>query len=314
MQKIVIIHAGALGDFIMALPAMTALRVAYPGVSLRLVSRAHGLALATMAGLIERGIPFERSGIHRLFARGLEIPEALGAELQSADGIVSWYGFDDEAYFSALTAYGARVIIQPGLPPPGRSPHAADYLMETVMPFLPPGVPLPDAVPCVAITPAQREAAQALLPSPGGTEKPIRWIALHPGSGSPKKCWPGERFADLARALEAKGRQTVLIEGPADAPAFETFDARYGNGPAIRWRHAPLPGLAAALSLCERYVGNDSGITHLAAAVGVPTLALFGPTDPTVWGPRGRHVQIIHQPFERLTVDRVLSAVVPPRS
>jgi ADP-heptose:LPS heptosyltransferase len=107
-------------------------------------------------------------------------------------------------------------------------------------------------------------------------------LAIHPYSGSPSKNWPLENFQALAR-LEP----------------FEWCHDRFDD----------LGELADWLSAARLFVGNDSGITHLAAAVGAPTLALFGPTDPAVWAPRAAHV-IRRQPIEAITVDQVHRAVI----
>ena len=115
------------------------------------------------------------------------------------------------------------------------------------------------------------------------------FIAIHPFSGSAKKNWPLDRFRDLA----AKLGDVQWIAGPEE----ELEDAV---------RFDDLYELACWLKRAALYIGNDSGITHLAAAVGVPTIALFGPTDPAVWAPRGNHVHVVHDdPLEQLTVDRV---------
>jgi ADP-heptose:LPS heptosyltransferase len=110
--------------------------------------------------------------------------------------------------------------------------------------------------------------------------------ALHPGSGSERKNWPIERYRELAHLLERKGLRTVWVLGPAEdegcAPAGSTV-----------WHSPSLVDLAAFLARCELYVGNDSGVTHLAAASGCPTVALFGPSNPAVWGPRGESGRIV---------------------
>jgi hypothetical protein len=113
-------------------------------------------------------------------------------------------------------------------------------------------------------------------------------VAIHPGSGSARKNWPRARFIDLAARLVDRGLKTCWIVGPAEAET-ETEPLPGGD----HWRCLHLPVLAARLAQCALYVGNDSGVTHLAAAAGSPTLALFGGSDPRVWAPRGPHVRII---------------------
>jgi ADP-heptose:LPS heptosyltransferase len=118
-------------------------------------------------------------------------------------------------------------------------------------------------------------------------------IILHPGSGGAKKCWPP--FRPLADRLEAP----AFLIGPAE----RDFD----SGPYPRYEGLTLSAVADLLSGARAFVGNDSGITHLAGYLGCPTLALFGPTDPAVWGPIGRRIRVIQQPqLAELQVARVV--------
>jgi heptosyltransferase-3 len=119
------------------------------------------------------------------------------------------------------------------------------------------------------------------LPAP---ELPDLWtpssdkIIMHPGAGAAAKCWP--HFAGLIEMV----RDAVVLIGPADVD-FPT------NRPSLRG--LSLLDVAQELRQCRCFVGNDSGITHLAAYLGCPTIALFGPTDPRMWGPLGRRVKIL---------------------
>jgi heptosyltransferase-3 len=120
------------------------------------------------------------------------------------------------------------------------------------------------------------------------------FVAIHPFSGSAKKNWPLERFRELARRLpwpvEWFAGPEEELEGAVRIP--DLYD------------------LACRLACARLYIGNDSGITHLAAAVGTPVIALFGPTDPAVWAPRGARVTVIgKQPLANITVDAVQKKV-----
>ena len=133
------------------------------------------------------------------------------------------------------------------------------------------------------------------------------FLAVHPGSGSRLKNWPGQRFAELADAL-ALGRPLLVVEGPADAEAVGSLRSR---ATAVFARGLPLRTLGAILADASLYVGNDSGVSHLAAACGARTLALFGPTDATVWAPTGPRVRVVEAPggeLERLDTAAVVAA------
>jgi heptosyltransferase-2 len=154
----------------------------------------------------------------------------------------------------------------------------------------------------------EAEEAQA---APWRERLPPDFIAIHPGSGSPSKNWPADRFAAVARALSPH-RPWLLIAGPADAAAVAPLAQRPG---AIVARDLPLRVLGALLARARLYIGNDSGITHLAAAYGAPTLALFGPTDPAQWSPVGPQVKVLRAPhaaMHDLPVHEVLNAARIP--
>jgi heptosyltransferase-3 len=183
----------------------------------------------------------------------------------------------------------------------------------------PPPIPTPES-PALRLKGSELRAGMERLapmfprPPEGGL------AAIHPGSGGKTKCAPPEIFAELARLAEDAGMSPFLICGPADAEAVRaTNDRLTAAGLIRRTTHGgaapdsgspspslhrnrsglptliepPLRELAAILSACEFYAGNDSGVTHLAAAMGAPVLAFFGPTDPAVWAPRGQTVRII---------------------
>ncbi len=120
-------------------------------------------------------------------------------------------------------------------------------------------------------------------------------IIMHPGSGSPKKCWP--YFNQLGKMLA----KPVVLAGPNEGD-YKT------EHPVLR--DLSLPEVFNRLRSCRAYIGNDSGLTHLAAYIGCPTVALFGPTDPRVWGPIGRRARIIwKRPIESISVEEVALAL-----
>jgi heptosyltransferase III len=202
--------------------------------------------------------------VRSIAATGLDLlgvtepPASLITELRSFDSIVSWYGANRPEFRELTRSLGLPITFHQALPAGlgGQvQQHATDFYLEQV--GLPPGaVP---RIPCDV----PHEA----------------FAVIHPFSGSPRKNWPLEKFRALARALERTmpvrwcvGREDPHIDGAV--------------------RIEDLYELACWLARASLYIGNDSGITHLAAAVGTPVLALFGPTDPAVWGPRNKLVRI----------------------
>lgn len=136
-------------------------------------------------------------------------------------------------------------------------------------------------------------------------------IVLHPGSGGKRKCWPLERFLSLAERLaEGSGAFILFLTGPAEDRSASECIGRFVST-RIGMAHiadADLCVVAGILASARLYVGNDSGITHVAAVVGAPVVALYGPTDPAVWGPRGAVRIVAAAAMDRISVDDVLDA------
>jgi ADP-heptose:LPS heptosyltransferase len=143
-------------------------------------------------------------------------------------------------------------------------------------------------------------------------EERSKGFILHPGSGSKKKVWPLERFLSLAQILQDRfGSKILVILGPAEGSevekAFEGLDPR---------TFIPLKGLsllqvASVMEGCRLFIGNDSGISHLSSALGIPTIALFGPTDPKAWSPRGEKVWVVRKeiPCSPCTRERLFQCI-----
>ena len=139
-------------------------------------------------------------------------------------------------------------------------------------------------------------------------------ILLHPGSGGLMKCWPRARFADLAGRLLDAGQRVRFVLGEAEAERFDAAaSAELGVSAAPVETLRTLDELTATLRACRAYVGNDAGPTHLAAQLGLPTLALFGPSDPDRFRPLGPGARHLAPPeptaMHWLGVDRVEASV-----
>jgi heptosyltransferase-3 len=190
--------------------------------------------------------------------------ERLIAELRSFDSIVSWYGANRPEFRVAV--HNLPFEFHSALPPADCASHAADYFASQVGCLLP-------AVPRIDCP--RRDGGFAVM---------------HPFSGSPKKCWPLDRYQELAQRLPMPVRWCA-------GPEEQLPDAV---------RIDDLHELACWLATARLYIGNDSGITHLAAAVGTPVIALFGPTDPRIWAPRGPNVRVIAKDsLESITLDEI---------
>ncbi len=302
IPRCLVVHPGALGDVLLAGPALGHLRALGFRTTLAVTSRL--VPLFSGSGLVDDACDLEALALHRLF---VEPPDPAAHDVvASFDALACWLGAGDSAFRANLARLGRPTVVARAAPPPGTGRHVSRHLLETLAPL----GPLPGGLPSVRlrVTEADRAVAEAWLAARG--MGPAEAVVLQPGAGSAAKVWPG--FAALACRLRAAGLPLVALAGPADGPVVQALleaEALEEDGLVRDW---PLPEIAALLSLARAVVGNDSGPTHLAAAVGCPTVVLFGPTDPAVWAPLGSHVRAIAGPpggAPWADVDRVVAAL-----
>jgi len=226
--------------------------------------------VAPLVRFADRVCSIASTGLDLLGLPGTVPPHSLIERLRSFDSIVSWYGANRPEFREHVEALGLEFRFLSALPPAGLRMHAADFFLVQAG-----GAGL--AVPRIECPSAERRD----------------FAVMHPFSGSPGKNWPLDRYRELARRLPM---EVQWCAGPEEA---------LDN--AVRMEN--LWNLACWLRSARVYIGNDSGITHLAAAVGTPVVAIFGPTDPDIWAPRGEHVRIVAGALEQTDVDQVWAAV-----
>lgn len=288
MRKILVLRGGALGDFIVTLPALAALRRRWPEARIELAGNATAAALARTRGLLDAVHSQHEARWAALYGDAPLAP-AFAAWLGEFDLVLSfWPDPDGDLRRRFPLRAGQRFLHGDALPT--RAPAAAHY----AAPLRELGIGTTDLHYTLATPPVDRSDA-------------ARPIALHPGSGSPRKNWPAENWRALIARLDAP---VSLIVGEAERAAWADFAA-----PRVTVLHAPpLEDLAAHLAGCRHFLGHDSGIGHLAAACGVPCTLLFGPTDPAMWAPPAPHVRVLRRgdALAAITVDDVLAALAAP--
>lgn len=296
VSRILVIRGGAIGDFILTLPALKLLRVAYPESHLEVLGYKHIVALAEMSGYANATRSIEYARLSSFFSRDGELAPELVDYFRNFQQVISYLFDPDEIFASNLRRAGVRNLIV-GSPKITDQGHAARQLARPLEKL---GLYLDD--PAAAILPNGAKKVDPLL------------IALHPGSGSETKNWPLQNWVAVTESLLAgdAARRLLLVAGEADAERIARFSAILPNDRVQYAQNLSLVDLAARLQNCALFLGHDSGISHLVAAVGTPSLLLFGPTDPAIWAPANRNVKVLRAPagiLSRLGLETVLAAL-----
>ena len=299
-RSIVILHPGGLGDLLLAVPAIRGLRKAFPGRQVLLCGQADAAEFLSDCGLVDRWLSVQTTACTALFAGAASDDPWLGDWLRRCDVAVAWTRDDAGTVAAALRASGAvAAIAQSPFDSTLESAHQSDRFVEIVG--------RQDAQVSVATlsTPEAFRAEAGVCLAAYGLPRERSLAMIHPGSGSPHKCVKPEIIASVIEGLQAHGLEPLLLEGPADYGMVERLLAQLPRRP-ILLRALPLRVLAGMLSKVELFVGHDSGVTHLSALVGTPTVAMFGPTDPARWAPRGSAVNVLRgKPCECASWDAV---------
>ena len=291
VKQILIIHQGAIGDFILSLPAIGAFRFRYPHATITIWGHPEILRLAHNRFYADTIASLEQPGLAVFYSEQGFASSPLSERFNSFDLIGVFGGEQQTIFVDNLTKAGAGEVCHIStFPPHDAKTHVIDF-QATQMSRL--GLTVQETVPRLFVSEADERNAARFLEQKGLNKNTLT-VVLHPGSGSRKKAWKVNSFVHWRRnciemivlrflcpsaLLTHKSKKTTLMAFLQDS---------------IPLHNLPLDELAAILKQCDLYVGNDSGITHLAAAVGTPVVALFGPTDPRVWGPRGKHVSILY--------------------
>ena len=267
------VHSGGIGDFILTCPVIRELS---KSDSVTLAGYPDRLALAVHSGIAEQAVSLDTIDFHSLFGT----PSGrLISFLKPFDRVIVWMRDEDRFIGTSLARItDAQIDVFPGLPPNDWTDHASRYF-ESCLNFS-------------ALPPVRLSIEAGAMVHDG---------VIHSGSGSPDKNWPRERFYLLADMLQESGRSVAWCLGPAESEQS-----------GLRERDTiihseTLVELAGQLATAQLYIGNDSGITHLSAALGVKTVVVFGATNPAVWAPMGEHVRVMQgNPWP--TVEAVLEA------
>jgi ADP-heptose:LPS heptosyltransferase len=253
----------------MLVPTLRALRSGYAGSPIHLCGPAGAAEALLSAGLIESFSGADSPDLAPL-ATGVADRRLMKA-LRDPDLVIA-YASDTQRASQALGALEMESLVATPNAPAGR--HAAEHLLRSLEPLgLPTNWDGPETVAPIQVA---------------GHHSSSGRIVIHPGSGSAWKCAPAALFKEVALALQTAGRRVVLLHGPADSASVAAMD---WEGEMIRPTTAME--LAYELLASDALIGNDSGVSHLAGLLGMPTVAIFGPTHPDTWRPLGPRVSVV---------------------
>ena len=338
-SRILVIRGGAIGDFILTLPVLAALRAQFSTARLEVLGYPRIARLALLGGLVDDVRSIEARALAGFFARNGDLDLALSDYFASCHLVIS-YLFDPDLIFqtNVRLCSPAQFIAGPHRPEDKLGIPASEVLLKPLERLAIYGA---DPVPRLQHFAQARQPQEALPPirnpqsafrnpefsirNPHSAlrnpESSIRTpqsafrnqefcLAVHPGSGSERKNWPEARWAELFHRLRGSSAlRLLLVGGEAEGDRLDRLAGMWPEDRLEVARDLPLPDLAHRLAGCDGFVGHDSGITHLAAAVGLPGVVLWGDTAESVWRPPSPRMRIVRHPagLAALEVARVLA-------
>ena len=290
MGKILFIRGGAVGDFILTLPAIDLVRSSFPDVRIEILGYESIACLALAAGLADEVRPIEHASLASFFAPGAKLDEEVCSYFRSFDVVISYLYDPDEYFLGNLNrAEVDTLLVGPyRMDESEKAPSGASQLalpLESLALFL--------EKPYVELDYGESKFE---------LEKPC--IAIHPGSGSPSKNWSLEAWVELLIRIRNTIPQCCFLvsSGEAETETIGEFISLLDAAslPYHRAHDLPLPELGRRLAKTNLFLGHDSGISHLAASTGIDGFLLFGKTDPQIWAPQNPSISWYQAPGGQL--------------
>jgi lipopolysaccharide heptosyltransferase II len=313
IRRVLVIRLDLIGDVVLSLPVVRALRDAYPGAQIDFLAQpspaailagqpeiAHVLTidadgLRSPAGLLRRATREAALDVIQRLRRSrydlcVSVSGDFGSVVARLSGARRRVGYAGESYRGMLTdpVPGGRYAVRR---------HEVDYVRELARAAG--GRDAGDLLPELSVLPSAAAAVATLLAETGLDSRTGPLIALHAGARNGlAKRWPTAAWAALAsRLVERLDARVVLVGAPGDGEIASEIVRLAHAGAVSLTGHTSLPELAALLARCDLLVSGDSGPLHIACAVGTPVVGLYGPTDPQISGPLGRRAVVLRQPI-----------------
>ncbi len=298
-RRALVIFPGALGDLMCLMPALAAISRRHPDASIELMARFELARLVAGRTVVARGHSIDAREVGDLFSD--ETSGGASRFFGEFDRIYSFFASDDPRFRARLSAATDAAVSFHPFSPGGDGHVSVGYLRaidEHASPIDARLEPTSDDLAAASRVLAQSKCDAANL------------IVIFPGSGSPAKNWPVEKFLKVSvmQPSTLKNRASVaVILGPAET----SIEPIFRDAGVTVLKDLDLPTVAAIARIATAFVGNDSGVSHLAAAVGASGIVLFGPTDPARWRPLGSGTITIlrGEPLDSIDVREVADAI-----
>ena len=290
--RILIIRGGDVSEFILTCPVFAALREQFPETSLEILGYPRIVELAKSAGLVDEVRSIETRAAAGFFGRNMPLDEDLASYFASFSMIFS-YLYDPDGHFQINVGRvsTAQFVQGPARPNESESIHAADAFLKPLERLAIFGA---DSVPRLNFSPHQKAGS---------------WVAINPGRDNSAKTWPGAKWSSLVQLiLEKTGYNILLTPGDAEEKTLARLAV---SERVLIARNSSLMELGASLAGCHAFIGPDSGILQLAAATGIPCVAIWGTSNVAIWKPPGKNVTVLRNRLgvNAITQDELLAAL-----
>jgi len=311
-QRGVILQPGAIGDCILTLPLAKFMKENLELGGIDILGHTEYIGILPGRTCVDSIHCIDSLALHRLFSETKAFDLADGDPLINAFADYAWIAtflgepnsnFEQNLIFTANCSHSAEVVTLSMKPPPDYSHHLTGFYIRQFINqsglSLPPWqVRLQDTL--ITATQTDIQKGKELLKEIG-LNPAKKLVIIQPGSGAMQKCWHLDNFLAIAKELVSQGVGVLFLLGPAELDRFPESTINAINRIAQCLSDLPLMQVLGLLSCADGFIGNDSGITHLAAGLGIRTLAVFGPTNPTVYGPIGPAVTVFSDSIEAFT-------------
>jgi len=295
-QNVLVIKLRYLGDVLLATPTLKALKSSYPSLRVTMVVNRGTEGMLVGNPHVDEVLPLERGSLlgQWRFLSGLR--------QRRFDIVIDLTDADRSAFLTRMSLAPMRIGFNAEQRMRGwcytdvvRADPASHRIDRDLAALKPLNIVAGDKTPRLWLTPQDDRSAEDMLARLGVTrDRPI--VVLQPGARYWFKAWPVERFAELGDRLQEKHGCHVLIGGSnLEAELAQQIVQLSKSRPTVLAGQVSIRTFAAVLKLSDLFIGNDSGVMHIAAAVGTPVVALFGPSNPAEWGPRGALAEILYK-------------------